>query len=184
MSRIEALAWGERIQQVMEFKNSIQYRRLKIDAIDVNQQTIFASLSSEAPVQRFFGTEILTHLPDAINLERAANGLPLLFNHNDNQPIGVVESIWLDTLVSKLRGNLKFSPHNQKSREVWPDVRDGYLKNLSIGYRIEDYQEIKNSDTIRITKWTPLEVFVVSVPADFTVGINKNMETQNSTTDN
>jgi hypothetical protein len=73
-----------------------------------------------------------------------------------------------------LRGDLYFSS-NSKAREIWQDVSEGFLRDLSIGYRIDEYEE-QDSDVIHVTRFTPLEVSVVTVPADSNVGINRSNE--------
>ena len=47
--------------------------------IDRDLRTIPAALSSEYPVRRYYGNEVLVHSADAINLERAADGLSMLW---------------------------------------------------------------------------------------------------------
>ncbi|MGB5405860.1 MAG: Mu-like prophage major head subunit gpT family protein, partial [Thiogranum sp.] len=47
--------------------------------------------------------------------------------------------------------------------------------DLSIGYRIDDYTE-EDDGTVRVTRFTPLEASIVTVPADSRVGINRNHE--------
>jgi len=147
---------------------------LQRDQADNDARTIPAALSSEIPVSRWFGTEVLVHESDAIDLSRAVDGLPMLFNHNADQPIGIIRDIRLDA-DSKLRGVLHFSK-NAKASEVWDDVRDGFLKDISIGYQIRKWKEDAESDTVRVTDWLIHEASVVTVPADHTVGINRNME--------
>jgi len=147
---------------------------LQRDQADNEARTIPAALSSEIPVSRWFGTEVLVHESDAIDLSRAVDGLPMLFNHNADQPIGIIRDIRLDA-DSKLRGVLHFSK-NAKASEVWDDVRDGFLKDISIGYQIRKWKEDAESDTVRVTDWLIHEASVVTVPADHTVGINRNME--------
>lgn len=151
-------------------------RTLVLDREQANdeQRTMPAALSSELPVARWFGTEVLSHDQDSIDLSRAAGGLPMLFNHNSDQPIGVIRDIKLDA-DRKLRGTLHFS-NNAKATEVWGDVRDGFLKDISIGYQIRKWKEEADSDTVRVTDWLIHEASVVTVPADHTVGINRNME--------
>lgn len=148
--------------------------------IDFENRMVPAALSSEEPVVRSFGQEVLIHTNKAINLTRAKEGLPLLFQHNQEQPIGLVENIRLAD--NRLRGTLRFS-QNPKAEEVFRDVRDGFLKNLSIGYSIDRWEEEANSDRIRITGWTLLEASVVTVPADPSVGINRSITGVNPMTD-
>ena len=152
-------------------KGTLQ-REMTLDrkSIDTEKRVVHASLSSETPVKRWFGTEKLVHEKAAVNLERAADGLPLLFGHDQTQPIGLARNVRLDG--EKLRAELHFS-NNTRASEVWQDVNDGFLRNISIGYQVNKFEETDNSDEVRITQWSVLEASVVSVPADNFVGINR-----------
>ena len=156
-----------------DMQGTTLYREMILDRADMNEEdrTVPASLSSEIEVERFFGKEVLVHESKAVNLERAAEGLPMLFGHNQDMPIGRVEDVRVED--DKLRGLLRFSK-NQKAEEVWQDVQDGMLKNISIGYRVNKWEEQDDSDVVRITRWTLFEASVVSVPADHSVGINRS----------
>ena len=156
----------------------IKYRTLEFSRADIDEERreIPASLSSDVPVQRSFGNEVLEHSQQAIDMERARRGLPLLFSHDTDAPIGRVENIRLDG--NKLRGMLRFS-RNPKASEIWEDVRSGILTDMSVGYRINEYDE--TDDGIIATNWLPYEASVVAVPADSNVGINREMETETMT---
>lgn len=153
-------------------------RTLVLDRANADEEarTVPAALSSEVEVERWFGREQLVHDDDAVDMSRTTDGLPMLFNHNSDLPIGVIRDIHLGD-DRKLRGVLHFSK-NAKASEVWGDVRDGFLKDISIGYRIQKWEEESDSDLVRVTRWMLHEASVVSVPADSTVGINRNMEGQ------
>jgi HK97 family phage prohead protease len=142
---------------------------LDLEGADLETRRFPAALSSETPVPRYFGNEVLQHTREAADLSRAVEGLPLLWNHNSDQPIGRVNRICLED--GKLRGDLHFSG-NPKATEVFTDVRDGFLKDLSIGYRIDRYEE--RGDTVLVTGWTLLEASIVTVPADASVGIGRS----------
>lgn len=144
---------------------------LNVRESNVSTRTIPASLSSEAPVARWFGIEVLSHDAGSVDLTRAAEGLPLLFGHDHQQPIGVVDNVRLKD--GKLRGLLRFS-NNARAREVFQDVQEGFLKNVSIGYTVDRWEESADSDAVRVTGWTLLEASVVTVPADASVGINRS----------
>jgi len=50
------------------------------------------SASSEEPYQRWFGIEVLDHAKGAVRMQRFERGaVPLLFNHNWDDPIGMVK---------------------------------------------------------------------------------------------
>jgi len=157
----------------MQIKGQRFERQWDLDreAINAETRTIPASLSSSVALKRWFGEEILEHGDDNINLERAAEGLPLLFAHDHEQPIGLVENVKLDG--DKLRGQLRFS-NNAKANDIWQDVKEGFLRNISIGYSIDEFIETEHG--IRATRWTPHETSVVTVPADNSVGINRQHE--------
>lgn len=149
------------------------YRSMTIDraAADSESRSVPASLSSELEVPRWFGKEVLIHTSEAVDLSRAEGGLPLLWNHNSDQPIGLVENVRLDG--DRLRGILRFS-RNAKAEEVWRDVQDGMLRNISIGYQIRDWIESNDSDLIQIVRWSLHEASIAPVPADPTVGIGRS----------
>ncbi len=128
--------------------------------------------SSEYPVMRYFGNEVLSHEMDAANLSRLNDGAPLLFNHDPDRVVGVVERAWVDG--QKRRGYVKvrFS-RNKFAQEVLDDVRDNILRGISFGYSIDKMEE--RGDDFVATQWSPYEVSVVSIPADPTIGIGRSL---------
>lgn len=160
--------------ETRKIEGQVYRREMRLDstAANVDARTVPAALSSEIVVERWFGREVLSHTADAVNFERAGDaGLPLLWSHDPGAPIGRVRDVRLDA-DGKLRGVLHFS-QNARANEIWADVRDGFLTDISIGYRIDQWTQEKGSDLITATRWTPLESSVVTVPADHTVGINR-----------
>jgi HK97 family phage prohead protease len=57
---------------------------------------------------------------------------------------------------------------NDAAQAVLADIGDGTLRGLSIGYSVAEWKETRDGDRrIRTaTRWTPLEVSIVPVPAD------------------
>jgi len=160
---------AENIDLVAEKSARRTFNMKVLDVRDNDDERIVkASLSSETPVRREYGDEVLDHSPSSVDLERAKDGLPLLFDHQSGQPIGIVEGVRL--VGRKLVGNLRFGK-SALAREVWEDVRDGILKYISIGYAI--HRAEPEGDGIRVIRWSPAEASVVGVPADHTVGINR-----------
>jgi HK97 family phage major capsid protein len=130
------------------------------------------SISSEFPVQRWFGTEILDHSAGAVDLSRAKRGLSFLDSHDAKSVIGIVENVKVGD-DKKLRGQVRFS-RSAPAQQIKTDILDGIRKFISVGYSINEYTLVKSSkeegDTYRATKWTPMEASSVGVPADPTVG--------------
>ena len=74
------------------------------DPADASDGDRFAiSISSEAQVPRWYGTEILDHSSGAVDLTRAANGLSFLVDHDTGDQVGIVENVALGA-DRKLRG--------------------------------------------------------------------------------
>lgn len=145
--------------------------------IDEEKRTVEIAFSSEAVVERWYGTEVLAHEPDSVRLGRINNGGAFLMEHDRNDQIGVVERAWLDS-DKKGRATVKFSK-SARAQEIFEDVKDGIRRLVSVGYRIHG-EETKKLDggreAVRATDWEPYELSLVSIPADDSVGVGRAME--------
>jgi HK97 family phage major capsid protein/HK97 family phage prohead protease len=149
-----------------------KYQRAEMTTFDeVEDRTYEFPFSSEFPVARYFGNEILSHDEKAADLSRLNDGAPLLFNHNPDRVIGVVEGARIDSKGRRGYARVRFS-RNPFAQEVLSDVKDGVLRNVSFGYSIDKMEERGSGDFVA-TAWAPYEVSIVSVPADKTVGIGR-----------
>jgi|688.fasta_scaffold60252_2 HK97 family phage major capsid protein/HK97 family phage prohead protease len=157
------------------------YRRAaQLDGSAISEErTMEFSFSSEYPVQRYFGNEVLSHERGAVDLSRLADGAPLLFNHDTSRVVGVVERAWLDGEKKRGMVSVKFS-RNAFAQEVMADVADGVLRNVSVGYSINQMEE-RSGDFVA-TSWSPYEVSIVGVPADPTIGIGRSLEADGAAT--
>ena len=158
-------------------------RRVALDASQANDEarTVPASLSSEHEYERWFGREVLVHDDASVDLSRAKSGLPLLLGHDASaHVIGRVDNVRIED--RRLRGDLVFHDLTDEARDTWALVRDGWMRDLSIGYRIKKWEEEKGSDLVRVTNWEVLEASVVSVPADATVGVHRSDSTRGENT--
>lgn len=143
--------------------------------VDEEARTVEVAFSSETPVERWFGTEILEHTPAAADLRLLLNGAPVLVGHNTHDHIGVVESARIDDdLVG--RAVLRFGK-SQRANDVFNDVLDGIRQKVSVGYYVKEYVENVEDEEYRATKWEPFEISIVSLPADDTVGVGRSKTT-------
>lgn len=163
------------------FTRSIMFDNTSIK--DENERIIEVSFSSEMPVVRggMFEdewVEILGHKNNEVDLSRLNSKAPALYNHNrfnmDNR-IGVVEKAWLDD--GRGKAILKISKRKEVDG-IWQDIKDGILSNISVGYQINKKEETgkRNQSGIleyRVTKWTPFEISLVDIPADYSVGVGR-----------
>ena len=132
------------------------------------------SFSSETAVERWFGDEVLSHDEGAGDFSRLNDAAPLLWNHNRDEMIGVVEKAWMG---ADKRGYAKVRfGTSARAEEVLADVRAGIIRNVSFGYRIIEMEESKRDgkSTFTATRWEPLEVSLVSIPADNSIGIGRS----------
>ena len=148
------------------------------EMMDDDDRRVRMSLSSEEPVQRDFGNEVLEHSEKAIDLSRANSGnMPLLLDHDLTKQIGIVERAYLDQSDRKLRAVVRFGK-SALAREVYDDVKDGIRSNVSIGYQIKNM--VNRDGAVVADSWMPYEASIVSVPADNNVGVNRTLETKPS----
>lgn len=131
------------------------------------------AVSSETPVERWYGDEVLVHEREAINLEFFGSGrAPLLLDHDPTRQIGVVEKVSLDG-DRVLRATVRFGK-GAEAAATMADVEDGIRANVSVGYRINDFKPLPKDAGYRVTDWTPMEVSIVSIPADPSVGVGRS----------
>lgn len=151
------------------------YRSFNIDNREVNEEnrTVTLSFSSELPVRRWFGREILDHSEGSYDFSRLNNAAAVLIDHYSDQ-VGVVERAWVED--KKGYAEIRFSK-STRGQEVFQDIVDGIRKNVSFGYMINalDFEKEENEEKIyRSYDWTPYEVSIVSVPADASVGVGRS----------
>lgn len=142
----------------------------------VDDRRVSMSISSEMPVGRSYGEEVLDHNPESIDLSFLNSGrAPLLMDHDPERQIGVIESVNLDGSARKLRATVRFGKSALAS-EVYGDVADLIRGNVSIGYSISKMVKENDGRTYRATNWRPVEVSIVSIPADVSVGVGRSAE--------
>lgn len=157
-------------------ESEILYRDFTIDpgTVDEAQRTVQFSFSSETPVERDFGMEILDHGPSSVRLGRLRAGGPLLMDHDTRDLVGVIDQVEVGS-DKKGRVRAKFSK-SARASEIYQEVLDGIRRNVSVGYRVHrmtlDHRG-DDIDTYRVTDWEPYEVSMVSVPADVAVGVGR-----------
>ena len=150
-----------------------KFQRAEMTAFaEMDDRTYEFPFSSETPVARYFGNEILSHETTAADLSRLNDGAPLLFNHDVDRVIGVVEMARIDGKLKRGYARVRFSK-NEFAQQVLADVKDGILRNVSFGYSIDKMEE--RSGSFVATAWSPYEISMVSIPADKTVGIGRSL---------
>lgn len=161
-------------------------REAQITEVKLNDdRTVELTFSSEAPYERWFGPEILCHDEECVNLDRFNDGLgTLLFNHDRGVVVGHIEDVWIED--NRGKAIVRFD-EDDESDKIYQKVLNRTLQGVSVGYSIKRYEELTDADSKSsngrftgpatvITDWEPLEISIVSVPADPSVGVGRSVE--------
>ena len=171
--------------------NDIVFRNISLSKkgshIDEEKRTVRVGVSSELPVERDFGMEILGHSPDEIDMKFMKSGTaPFLKDHDMTQQIGVIERFELDEKQNRTTAIVRFG-RSELAQEVFEDVKDGIRMNISVGYKINKLTRMDHQDDEKRffrANWTPMEISSVSVPADSSslVGVGRSQILTNKET--
>ena len=175
----------QRSQQKKPMNNQKMERNLTIDLRELNEDTrqVELSFSSEEPYERWFGNEILSHEVGAVDLSRLNDIGCLLYNHNRDKVIGRIDRAWVKD--NRAYATVTFD-EDEESEVIYQKVKSGTLKAVSVGYRVESWEEVsagKSSANGKFIgpcsialRWFPYEVSIVSVPADASVGVGRDFD--------
>ena len=138
---------------------------------------------SEEPCMNWGVPEIMLATPEAADLSRAEAGVaPVLFNHDRNQVVGRMENI--EFKDGKGYADVIFD-EDAKAQEIKAKVESGSLKGVSVGYMRQVVTEVDEGETYLgrfqgpcevVDKWELLEFSIVSIPADPSVGVGRELE--------
>lgn len=174
----EGAAEGQRAAGDDEAPPLVEYTSTSLRGkhVDAETREVEFSFSSEEPYERWWGVEILGHDRGECDLSWVASGrAPFLNNHRSAEQIGVISRAWLDAQTRKNRCVSRFG-RTALAEEQMAEAQDDIRVNVSVGYEIEELELVKKEDevpTYRVTRWRPLEVSLVSIPADMTVGLGR-----------
>jgi HK97 family phage major capsid protein len=167
----------DRDSLLSELRGKTQFSDYRFDraAIDEERRTVALSFASEDPYRRWWGVEILDLQPASVRMDRLKDAAALLVNHDRDQQVGVIALATIDR-DRKGRAVVRFG-NSTFAEEIFRDVIDGIRTKVSVGYLVHKLVLEKEEDdvsTYRVTDWEPLEISIVSVPADATVGVGRD----------
>ena len=148
-----------------------------------NERKFELSFSSEEPYNRGWCIEILDHGPGAVDLTRLNEIGVLLYNHHRDEVLGRIERAWIEGD----RGKAVVAFDDDEAAEIiYQKVKSGTLKGVSVGYRVRVWEFVDRGAISSngkytgpcdvATDWEPYEISIVSVPADPTVGVGRELE--------
>ena len=155
------------------------------DDADSPADTLELSVSSNIPYRRFgMYYETLDHRPRAVDLKFIRRDGKILTDHDSHRVdaiVGRVDDCWLDG--DKCRVRMVWDD-SERAMEIRRKVDAGMLRTVSIGYRIHKYKMDEHKDDkgnisridINVSRWEPMEVSFVAVPADPSVGVGRSQD--------
>ena len=149
----------------------------KLSSFNAEARTVDLVLATETPVRRRSWDvgvydEILIVTPQSIDAARL-DSMALVDSHDTYSGLD-------SRLGSVVPGSLRFEgktaivtakiSRNPKGEALFRDLEDGHVMGVSVGYKITSQTKTEapagGAATIRATRWQPMEISVVSVPAD------------------
>lgn len=164
-----------------DFKRNLELNA-SVESLE-NDKLIEFSVASSEPFFRVHDDnpddgyyEVLEISENAIDFSRLVDGkCPFLFEHDTEKQLGVVEKSYISD--SKLKILVRFS-ENEFPQAILKDILAGIRRNVSVGYIVmETKLQPNNGDfpTVYVTRWQPYECSSCTVPADHTVGYQRNL---------
>lgn len=143
---------------------------------NAEERTVEIAFASEAPVKRYswdegFYLEVLSINKNAIDTSRM-DSMSLLDTHDQyslESRLGSVVPGSFRIEAGKALCRVKFS-RNAKAEVIFTDILDGHTVPVSVGYRVLETTKTDGVGdalpTLTATRWMPMEVSLVPVPAD------------------
>jgi hypothetical protein len=149
-----------------------------VPGLDLEARTLELSFSSEAPVERWFGNEVLSHekgAPTSPPERRRAAAVQPQHGRRDRR-----RRARLDRRTTA-RATRRAVRQDARGDEVLGMVADGILRNVSFMYQASTSTGSTPTRRTRTTtrrrlhghRWEAYEISIVSVPADQSVGVGR-----------
>ncbi len=158
---------------------------VKEDSVNVEKRTIELIFSTGASVKRGGGwfsdpfNEELSLDPKHVKLDRLRSGGPLLNSHSNwdlSSILGVVERADVNGKEGTATVRFPKAEDDPEADKIFRKVVDKIIRNVSVGYKVNTYQEVGDSKsalrkgelpTYRAIDWEPMEISLVPIPADY-----------------
>ena len=148
---------------------------------DEEKRLVRVSFSSEEPYLRRSWwedpwIEVLGHKADEVDLTRLNNRAAVLYNHRRTREDRIGATIEASVNGTRSSALIQLSERDDID-DIWGDLRSGLLCNVSVAYNIHERILVKQNDDgpdeYRVTSWEPVEISLVDIPADPTVGVGR-----------
>lgn len=171
---------GEALERRLELPMQVRAATTVPSTVDEDKRTVELVWSTGARVRRYswmrgeaYEEEISLDAAH-VDLSRLNGGAPLLDSHrqwNLSGVIGVVERAWIKG--GEGRAVVRFDS-GEDTAEVWRKVREGILRNVSVGYAVRKFEITREEGKLpvyRAVDWQPMEISIVPIGADAAAGV-------------
>ena len=138
------------------------YSRITVKALNDDRRT-FSGIATTPTADR---------VGDVVESEGATYELPipLLWQHDANQPIGAINEVTVSKGGIQIRGEVFRATESRtladRLDEAWESLKIGLVRGLSIGFMPIEAKQLKDKSGIRFIKWAWHELSAVTVPAN------------------
>lgn len=150
---------------------------IRATSFNEDDNTIDVIFSTGAKVRRYSWSEgpydeELEVSDKSVRLERLNLGAPFLDTHDSYRVRSMLGSVVPGSAYIKDgKGHAKVAlSRREEVKGAVQDIRDGILRNVSVGYRYHKVEKIEGQEgdpaLWRVVDWEPLEISAVPVPAD------------------
>lgn len=152
------------------------FTRADVVSYNADDNTIEVCFATQTPVRSWDWdnwqafNEVLVVTSEAMRKQRFEQGAPFLKDHRNSTDsvLGTTESVRIENNKAFARIRLSKNPIHAG---VITDIKDGIIRNVSVGYKVYRYEKMPQSEndqlpTYRAVDWEPHEVSAVGVPAD------------------
>lgn len=164
-------------------KAALRCREAFLENFNEEKRTAQISFASDTPCLDWWGEkEILRCTPEAMDTSRFDAGvMPILFNHDRDIVVAKPLRIWCED--GRAMAEIEFDI-TEKAEEVMQQVKRGFIRGVSVGYRVNEWEVVErgvtNAEGIEgpawiAKRWEAYEASIVTCPADPTVGVGRSM---------
>lgn len=159
--------------------------RADVATADEETRSVELVFSTGAAVERmdwWTGKRYLEKLsldPAHVKTDRLNAGAPLLDAHSAYSiadQIGTVVPGSVKLTKTEARATVRFSKRDAVT-PIWNDVKDGIIRNVSVGYRVRKFEEDAKDNKVPVRTaidWEPFEISMVPMPADAGAQVRKD----------
>lgn len=153
----------------------------RVEDVDKETGVIKLAFASDKPIQHYFGNLQLSMKKSAVMTERIEAGhCPVLVNHDVDHHVGCAQPKSLELGKDGIaRLDTKYSD-SAEAQQIVSDIDNEIRNGVSFGFIVHEMTLVSRKDNepplYRADKWEIFEISICSIPADISVGSNRELD--------